>query len=107
MNNFLIKSLPTNKILSNILPLNHLYENNYLTNYSNIFSVIKFLKQNFIKKYEILSNLTGYEISQKKIWYAIIYNLTSITQNETINIKLLIEEQQSLESISVIYFNAN
>ena len=95
------------KSLTKLLPLTFLSSNNFLTNAFNLYFCSKFLKKNLIHKYEILSNLTGYQQINKQLWYIVVYNFLSTSLNKKLNLKILIENKQSLTSISSIYFNSN
>ena len=107
MNTFLKTNFIKNKSITENIPITSLYANTYLADYYNISFIAKFLKLNSTNKYEILSNITGYERIQKQLWYIIIYNFTSISTNNTLTIQALLEEKQALKSLSHIYFNAN
>ena len=88
------------------------YENNkYLgilvKNKSDLFSIIKFLKDSEKLLFDQLIDLTAVDYPSRELRFEIVYLLISLKLNQRILIKTSINENDNIESISSIYKSAN
>ena len=100
------------KIISDNFNQNINFYNNdkYLglnVNKSEIYSIIKFLKDNEHLLFNQLIDITAIDYPSRDLRFDIIYILISLTLNQRIIIKLPLNENDNLDSISSIYKSAN
>ena len=108
MNNLNIKF---SQYLLKIIPiLNYTFIKNELSiniSYNKIIPILFFFKNHTNCQYKLLSDICVVDYIQKKKRFNIVYNLLSIKFNSRIRIKVLINELQSIESISKIFSAAS
>lgn len=99
--NYLLKVLPI---------LNYTYYKNELSICiipDNLIPIIFFLKNHNHCQFKILSDITAVDYINKKERFTLIYNLLSIRFNTRLQIKILLNEFQSVNSIVNIYKASN
>ena len=101
------------EIISKELNINfNFYENDkylgiFVENKSEIFSIIKFLKDNEKLLFDQLIDVTAIDYPSRKLRFDIIYLLLSMTLNQRILVKTSINEIDNIESITSIYKSSN
>ena len=79
----------------------------FINNKSDVFSVIKFLKDNKKLLFNQLIDITAIDYPSRNLRFEVIYLLISLTLNQRILIKTSINENDNLESITSIHKAAN
>ena len=90
--------------------INFYKNDNYLglnANKSEIYSIIKFLKDNEHLQFDQLIDITAIDYPSRDLRFDIIYILISLTLNQRIIIKLPVNENDNLDSVSHIHKSAN
>ena len=90
--------------------INFYYNDNYLglnVNKSEIYSIIKFLKDNEHLLFNQLIDITAIDYPSRDLRFDIIYILISLTLNQRIIVKSPVSENDNLDSISLIHKSAN
>ena len=96
-NNYLLKVLPISSYYFNLgeLCLN--------VSHQKLIPIMTFLKYHTNCQFKLLSDMTAVDYPSRKDRFDVIYNLLSVRFNTRIRIKVIINEFQSLESITSIY----
>ena len=103
----------TKEIISKELSINFVFLENdkylglFINNKSDVFSIIKFLKENKKLLFNQLIDITAIDYPSRELRFEVIYLLISLTLNQRILIKTTINENDNLESISSIHKAAN
>ena len=102
----------TKKIISDSFnqKINFYNNDKYLglnVNKSEIYSIIKFLKDNEYLLYNQLIDITAIDYPSRDLRFDIIYILISLTLNQRIILKSPVNENDNLDSISLIHKSAN
>ena len=102
----------TKKIISDSFnqKINFYNNDKYLglnANKSEIYSIIKFLKDNEYLLFNQLIDITAIDYPSRELRFDIIYILISLTLNQRIILKLPLNENDNLDSISSIHKSAN
>ena len=102
----------TKKIISDSFnqKINFYNNDKYLglnANKSEIYSIIKFLKDNDHLQFDQLIDITAIDYPSRDLRFDIIYILISLTLNQRIILKSPVNENDNLDSISSIYKSAN
>ena len=102
----------TKKIISNSFnqKINFYNNDKYLglnVNKSEIYSIIKFLKDNEHLLFDQLIDITAIDYPSRNIRFDVIYILISLTLNQRIIIKSPVNENENLDSITLIHKSAN
>ena len=103
----------TKEIISKELSINFVFLENdkylglFINNKSDVFSIIKFLKENKKLLFNQLIDITAIDYPSRELRFEVIYLLISLTLNQRILIKTTINENDNLESISLIHKAAN
>jgi len=103
----------TKEIISKELSINFVFLENdkylglFINNKSDVFSIIKFLKENKELLFNQLIDITAIDYPSRELRFEVIYLLISLTLNQRILIKTTINENDNLESISSIHKAAN
>ena len=79
----------------------------FINNKSDVFSIIKFLKDNKKLLFNQLIDITAIDYPSRNLRFEVIYLLISLTLNQRILIKTSINENDNLESITSIHKAAN
>ena len=109
----MIKNIDIKEIVSKESKINfNFYENEkYLgilvKNKSDIFSIIKYLKDSERLLFKQIIDITAIDYPSRELRFDIIYLLLSMTLNQRILVKTSINEIDSLESITSIYKSSN
>lgn len=75
--------------------------------FKDIIPIVYFFKYHTNCQYKIISDITAVDYVNRKDRFEIIYNLLSIRFNTRIRIKIIINELQSINSITSIYKGAS
>jgi NADH/F420H2 dehydrogenase subunit C len=96
-NNYLLKVLPISSYYFNLgeLCLN--------VSYQKLIPIMTFLKYHTNCQFKLLSDMTAVDYPSRKDRFDVVYNLLSVRFNTRIRVKVIINEFQSLESITSIY----
>ena len=102
----------TKKIISDSFnqKINFYNNDKYLglnVNKSEIYSIIKFLKDNEHLLFNQLIDITAIDYPSRDLRFDIIYILISLTLNQRIILKSPVNENDNLDSISLIHKSAN
>ena len=102
----------TKKIISDSFnqKINFYNNDKYLglnVNKSEIYSIIKFLKDNDHLRFDQLIDITAIDYPSRDLRFDIIYILISLTLNQRIILKSPVNENDNLDSISLIHKSAN
>ena len=102
----------TKKIISDSFnqKINFYNNDKYLglnANKSEIYSIIKFLKDNEHLLFNQLIDITAIDYPSRDLRFDIIYILISLTLNQRIILKSPVNENDNLDSISLIHKSAN
>ena len=102
----------TKKIISDSFnqKINFYNNDKYLglnVNKSEIYSIIKFLKDNEHLLFNQLIDITAIDYPSRELRFDIIYILISLTLNQRIIVKSPVSENDNLDSISLIHKSAN
>ena len=103
----------TKEIISKELSINFVFLENdkylglFINNKSDVFSIIKFLKENKKLLFNQLIDITAIDYPSRELRFEVIYLLISLTLNQRILIKTTINENDNLESISSIHKASN
>ena len=102
----------TKKIISDSFnqKINFYNNDKYLglnANKSEIYSIIKFLKDNEHLLFNQLIDITAIDYPSRDLRFDIIYILISLTLNQRIIVKSPVSENDNLDSISLIHKSAN
>lgn len=76
-------------------------------NYRFLNKSLIFLKLNEASRFDLLIDICAVDFIKKKSRFEIVYNILSIKYNSRIRVKLYINEIDTLESISLVFFNAS
>ena len=79
----------------------------FINNKSDVFSIIKYLKDNKKLLFNQLIDITAIDYPSRNLRFEVIYLLISLTLNQRILIKTSINENDNLESITSIHKAAN
>ena len=102
----------TKKIISDNFNqnINFYYNDKYLglnVNKSEIYLIIKFLKDNEYLLFNQLIDITAIDYPSRDLRFDIVYILISLTLNQRIILKSPVNENDNLDSISLIHKSAN
>ena len=102
----------TKKIISDSFnqKINFYNNDKYLglnVNKYEIYSIIKFLKDNDHLRFDQLIDITAIDYPSRDLRFDIIYILISLTLNQRILLKSPVNENDNLDSISLIHKSAN
>ena len=90
--------------------INFYYNDNYLglnVNRSEVYTITKFLKDNENLLFDQLIDITAIDYPSRDFRFDIIYILISLTLNQRIILKSPVNENDNLDSISLIHKSAN
>lgn len=74
---------------------------------SDIYFVVKFLKNNSNSRLNLLTSLSGVDMLKNHFRFCIAYELLSIVYNTRLRLKVFLSETSFVPSISNIFLNAN
>nr|YP_010041675.1 NADH dehydrogenase subunit 9 [Cyanophora biloba]QPB15016.1 NADH dehydrogenase subunit 9 [Cyanophora biloba] len=78
-----------------------------IINNQDLKNVILFLKNHTYAQYKVLCDITAVDFIDREERFEVVYQLLSITYATRIRIKVLLNENQSTESISTLHSSAN
>ena len=86
---------------------NDRYIGMFISNKSDIFSIVKFLKNNEKLLFDQLIDITAIDYLSRELRFDVVYLIISLTLNQRILVKTSINEDDKIESISSIHKSAN
>ena len=86
---------------------NDRYIGMFISNKSDIFSIVKFLKNNEKLLFDQLIDITAIDYLSRELRFDVVYLIISLTLNQRILVKTSIDEDDKIESISSIHKSAN
>ena len=72
-----------------------------------LLDTLYFLKNHVLFQFTILTSITGVDYPEKKHRFEVVYDLLSVTFNQRIRVKVLVDELESINSCEGIYPAAN
>jgi len=68
--------------------------------------VLMFLRNDGNCQFKVLIDICGVDYPQRKPRFEVVYNLLSLTQNQRVRIKLLVDEENSVPTATGVYSSA-
>nr|YP_010041713.1 NADH dehydrogenase subunit 9 [Cyanophora sudae]QPB15058.1 NADH dehydrogenase subunit 9 [Cyanophora sudae] len=101
--NLLINLIP--KFIKDVLIIHN--ELILIINNNDLKNVVFFLKNHSYTQYKILCDITAVDYIDREERFEVVYQLLSIVYGARIRLKVLLTENQAIESISMIHPSAN
>jgi NADH-quinone oxidoreductase subunit C len=86
-----------------LLPLEISGFDSYVTRTQDLLLILEFLKNNKNLKYTILTDLFAADFPQKSKRFEIVYNLLSLKLNKRLILKIYVNEEDKVPSLSAIF----
>jgi len=103
----MIYKLEKYSALSKVLPLLYFNEINnekvLVISHEDLYLCLNLLKNHVIYRFQILSSISGVDLSSCKYRFAIAYDLLSIKYNQRIRLKIFLNEINLVESSTLIF----
>jgi NADH dehydrogenase (ubiquinone) Fe-S protein 3 len=104
-------TLSSIKTLTQVLPISkiHIFSNEIVIFVKPEFLVdtLFFLKNHILFQFTILTSISGVDYPEKKHRFEVVYDLLSVTFNQRLRVKVLINELESVNSCEKVYPAAN
>lgn len=99
------------KILGSVVPILSYFpqgnEKSIILSHNNLLFSLNCLKLHINYQYKLLSCISGVDFLNLKYRFGVVYDLLSLTYNSRLRVKVFVNEITSVNSIVVIYQNAN
>ncbi len=74
---------------------------------SNLIRFMKFLKEDEVLQFELINDVTAVDWFDRKPRFDVVYHIFSMKNNQRIRVKTMVDDGESVESVTSIWDGAN